>query len=82
MNNYFLQPSYWCGTKQHEPVIDHRGSKVGVAADKKGQSEFFESEPVNLEAGIQIKSLTKMFKGKAGKKVRHYPGLHVPLQAL
>lgn len=45
--------------------------KARVDSDAGGQSshgEFFESEPVNLNAGVKIKELTKSFK--SGKKVR------------
>jgi len=45
------------------------GSKVDVAKIKDDSSEYFETEPVNLDAGIQIKGLTKQFKAKGTNKV-------------
>lgn len=62
-----LQPSYWCGTKQD--LSRNRGSS-SVAMDTVDpiNSGKFESEPQNLQAGIQIRGLTKKFKGRGNSK--------------
>lgn len=64
-----LQPSYWCGTKQESGLKLH-GSRVSVKEVKDNNSDFFESEPVNSVAGIQIQGLTKKFKAKGQNKVQ------------
>lgn len=64
---YTLQPSYWCGTRQSDSI---RESKVRDKDDEEiDRSEFFETEPVDIKAGIKVQGLTKVFKGKGGKKV-------------
>ena len=42
----------------------------GPMNDEGIDDDFFEAEPRNLEAGIQIKSLTKKFKSNNKIKVR------------
>ena len=60
-----LQPAYWCGTKQNLSR-DREGSAIGMeSADER--ADKFEPEPQNLQAGIQIRGLTKKFsKGFCG----------------
>ena len=54
-----LQPAYWCGTKQNLSR-DREGSAIGMeSADER--ADKFEPEPQNLQAGIQIRGLTKKF---------------------
>lgn len=58
---YFLfQPSYWCPNKN----IKMKDADVEMSC---GQDNF-EEEP-NLEVGIHIKNLRKVFKSSVGKKV-------------
>ena len=60
-----FQPAYWCGTKQNLSR-DREGSAIGMeSADER--ADKFEPEPQNLQAGIQIRGLTKKFsKGFCG----------------
>lgn len=46
-----------------------KGSKVDIADIKTVENEFIEPEPLNMEAGIQIRDLTKKFKSKGKDKV-------------
>lgn len=62
------QPSYWCGTKQ-ETLPGLSKSRVSMQDITIKSSEYFEAEPVNLNAGIQVKGLTKKFKAKGTDKV-------------
>ncbi|XP_038064273.1 ATP-binding cassette sub-family A member 3-like [Patiria miniata] len=59
--NFFLKPSYWCGT----PVITEVLAGDSFAMKVRSGS-FFEEEPTDMEAGVQIRGLTKIFpKNKA-----------------
>ena len=57
-----FQPSYWCGTKP-----DHSLNYVNTHTG--GRTMFFEDEPVDVVAGIQIKGLSKKFTAKGMVKV-------------
>ncbi|XP_078008637.1 phospholipid-transporting ATPase ABCA3-like [Phascolarctos cinereus] len=58
---FFLQPSYWFGKRRISLE-----EKEEEDLEKSSQHEFFESEPVDLLAGIKIKNLSKTFM--MGKK--------------
>ncbi|XP_006153359.1 ATP-binding cassette sub-family A member 3-like [Tupaia chinensis] len=63
--NFFLQRSYWFGgppekelkTKQFYETIEN---------------QYFEAEPTDLVAGIQIKHLCKVFRGKKTTKLQNF----------
>ncbi|XP_067952133.1 phospholipid-transporting ATPase ABCA3-like [Watersipora subatra] len=61
---YFLfLPSYWCGTRQN--AGRHRAtSTTTVDGYSEQNSDYFEEEPRNLDAGIEIRNLTKKFGSK------------------
>uniref|UniRef100_G3U398 ABC transporter domain-containing protein n=1 Tax=Loxodonta africana TaxID=9785 RepID=G3U398_LOXAF len=54
---FFGKSSYW--DKDTKPILTRRKKHLGV---KKQDDEFFEPEPENLVASIQIKNLSKIFE--------------------
>ena len=54
-----FQPAYWCGTKQNLSR-DREGSAIGMESTDE-RADKFEPEPQNIQAGIQIRGLTKKF---------------------
>ncbi|XP_040611318.1 ATP-binding cassette sub-family A member 3 isoform X3 [Mesocricetus auratus] len=60
--NFFMMRSYWFGeTPQRNPQITQFNEKI--------RSKYFEAEPADLMAGIQIKHLHKEFKGGNTTKI-------------
>lgn len=57
IKSLLFQPSYWCGTTKNRRI---RGAEPSST-----RGGFTEEEPRGLEAGIQIRNLTKQFKGAA-----------------
>nr|XP_022911287.1 ATP-binding cassette sub-family A member 3-like [Onthophagus taurus]XP_022911294.1 ATP-binding cassette sub-family A member 3-like [Onthophagus taurus] len=53
---YPFTASYWCG-QRYVGVED-------VGSDRIAETDIYESEPVNLKAGIKIKHLRKMYSNK------------------
>ncbi|XP_022091487.1 ATP-binding cassette sub-family A member 3-like [Acanthaster planci] len=61
--NFFLKPSYWCGTPVVTEAINTDSFPMEVRSANEG---FFEEEPSGMQAGLQIRNLTKIFsKNKA-----------------
>lgn len=63
-----FQPSYWCGTKP-QPTLPKRKSRVSNEYAEIKKPGYFEDEPLNSVAGIQIQGLTKKFEAKGTEKV-------------
>ncbi|XP_072168711.1 phospholipid-transporting ATPase ABCA3-like [Diadema setosum] len=72
---YFpFQPSYWCGHTSASVSADPDEERnVGVSICDPGQANpahsDHENEPTNLEAGITISNLTKIYKSAVGSKL-------------
>ncbi|XP_033630935.1 ATP-binding cassette sub-family A member 3-like [Asterias rubens] len=60
--NFFLKPSYWCGSPIIVEVLEGDGFSMQLPGANSG---FFEEEPTNIKAGIQIRNLSKVFKNKS-----------------
>ncbi|XP_030830907.1 ATP-binding cassette transporter subfamily A isoform X1 [Strongylocentrotus purpuratus] len=68
---YFpFQPSYWCGYKPTKVDVNPDGDDV---VEGPGQTQpahaNHEDEPTNLDAGITISNLTKVYKSSVGSKL-------------
>ncbi|XP_048408491.1 phospholipid-transporting ATPase ABCA3 isoform X2 [Stegostoma tigrinum] len=64
---FFILPSYWLGKPRSEYV---KINKDDEEADKPLNTEYMEDDPSDIEAGIKIKDLTKVFNvGNQMKKV-------------
>lgn len=55
--------SYWCGTTASDDVPDDKRISIGQNPD------FFETDPVGIRAGIQIRNLRRVFGKKENCKV-------------
>ncbi|KAJ8317951.1 hypothetical protein KUTeg_003042 [Tegillarca granosa] len=60
---FFLTHSYWCGTSSVDEVPDDKRVSIGQ------NPEYFEPDPIGINAGIQIRNLGKVFGRKDSKKV-------------
>ncbi|KAL4240689.1 ATP-binding cassette sub- A member 3 [Mactra antiquata] len=61
---YFMfTSSYWCGTVHDEDITYDKRISIGQIP------EYFEPDPVNINAGIQIRNLRKVYKTGANKNV-------------
>ncbi|XP_043567483.1 phospholipid-transporting ATPase ABCA3 isoform X1 [Chiloscyllium plagiosum] len=56
---FFILPSYWFGKPRSEYI---KINKEDEEAEKPLNTEYMEDDPLDIEAGIKIKDLTKIFK--------------------
>ncbi|XP_031561453.1 ATP-binding cassette sub-family A member 3-like [Actinia tenebrosa] len=68
---YFpFQKSYWCGFS-HDDIIEANATdkELGPVENKDQDHHAVEDEPTDLQIGVGIKGLRKVFKSSAGTKV-------------
>ncbi|KAK3732015.1 hypothetical protein QZH41_016886 [Actinostola sp. cb2023] len=66
---YFpFQKSYWCGFS-HDDIIKASAKYQELDEEIEGHNHDVEDEPTDLEVGVGIKNLRKVFKDSTGTKV-------------
>ncbi|CAG0897380.1 unnamed protein product [Darwinula stevensoni] len=62
---FFLKPSFWCPTKKSKSDME----ELERRRSSRRKSRFFEEDPRNRKAGIEITNLRKVFQTNKGPKV-------------
>ncbi|CAL8074946.1 unnamed protein product [Orchesella dallaii] len=61
--NFFLKKWYWTGGFRHAPEYD-----LGISSKANSNNPYFEHDPSQKQAGVEIRNLTKRFGDKTAVK--------------